>query len=548
MEIHITKQNIETYRTQARPEVIKVVWDDGLLDGLVLRNFPNMRNLVCKSRQESLHALRGCSELRRLHINNQSIQTLEGLEDCTQLQHLTIINCWYRASKGYVGLTSLKGIENCKQLRSFRCSTMGITSLDGLEACTLLEELDCSYNKIETLEPLSACTRLTKIQCQFNSIKDLGGLRNAVLLKYLRCYFNSLSTLAGLENCTNLCKLKCGNNRLVSLTGLPQGSRLKMLSCYWNRLKNLEGLEVCKELRELRVHDNELVTLAGIGNCKQLWKLTCSGNRLTTLMGIEACVLLRHLSCGKNQLTDLEGTQSCQRLYRLDCSRNSITSLEPIITLRLLRALTTSFNPLTAHPLPVQLFLTRYEDMRSMKKSRSIYTDHENINNERIKSSIKKSVRSLKLDSKPNFEPTMLYGSGLSSEAIGILVAQCDNSGMRYSLHGLTFKELLGYVWQRIEKSEYKAELVRILGLQVTYSRFRCFAGKFANTLLTLAGFYDDIRVEISDNDRISAIVIVAGTKMERYNTDRHRELALKQLLEAGYDELTVKSWIDAIY
>ena len=65
--------------------------------------------------------------------------------------------------------------------------------------------------------------------------------------------------------------------------------------------------------------------------------------------------------------------------------------------------------------------------------------------------------------------------------------------------------------------------------------------------LSVLVGFYDDIKVDISDNSRIGAIILSTKGQIIPYDIDDHKNLALKNLLEAGYNEQEVASWIEEI-
>jgi hypothetical protein len=109
----------------------------------------------------------------------------------------------------------------------------------------------------------------------------------------------------------------------------------------------------------------------------------------------------------------------------------------------------------------------------------------------------------------------------------------------------ITFEELFSYVWQRIMKSEYKTELMRILEDQIKDSIDKCFIGRFNRLLSVLVGFYDDIKIEISDNSRIGAIIL--NIKEKYIDIDKIKEVSKKELLEAGYTEADIEPWLEAI-
>ncbi|CAH6421575.1 Hypothetical protein MVR_LOCUS281, partial [uncultured virus] len=136
--------------------------------------------------------------------------------------------------------------------------------------------------------------------------------------------------------------------------------------------------------------------------------------------------------------------------------------------------------------------------------------------------------------------------SGLGEKAIRLILEYCTDTSV-HSIHLLTYLELLGYVWARICRSEYKDELIKILGEQIGDSECKCFTGRFNRTLSVLVGFYPDIVIAISDNSRIGAIIIAARDTVIPYDPIEHRDIARTLLLEAGYDVETIEPWIEAI-
>ncbi len=103
------------------------------------------------------------------------------------------------------------------------------------------------------------------------------------------------------------------------------------------------------------------------------------------------------------------------------------------------------------------------------------------------------------------------------------------------------------YVWNRIIKSEHQCELKKNLEEQIADAECMCFTGRFNRTLSVLVGFYDDIKINISDNSRIDAIIISCGEKIIPYDKHIHREISIKKLIAAGYSYSVIEPWISAI-
>ncbi|CAH6420546.1 Hypothetical protein MVR_LOCUS159 [uncultured virus] len=149
-------------------------------------------------------------------------------------------------------------------------------------------------------------------------------------------------------------------------------------------------------------------------------------------------------------------------------------------------------------------------------------------------------------DPVPVFSVQTIIESDLSPHTISLLCEYCTDLTV-HSHHLLTYAELLAYVWARVCRSEFKVELLRILEEQVTDSECKCFTGRFNRTLSVLVGFYPDIVISISDSSRIGAIIIAARDMIRPYDAVQHRALAHQQLLEAGYTELDIQPWLEAI-
>ncbi|CAH6421588.1 Hypothetical protein MVR_LOCUS286 [uncultured virus] len=371
-----------------------------------------------------------------------------------------------------------------------------------------------------------------------------------VNLKVLYCRHNRLTSLAGLEGCPNLQILHCGYNELVSLVGLEGCPNLRILHSDYNQLTSLTGIEGCPQLEKLVCDHNQLTTLAGIECCGHLMELDCNRNQLTLLAGIEVCIQLHTLSCGYNRLASLVGIEGCPELREVTCQNNEIASLEHIVYLRKLTRIWHHNNPLDVQSIPVSRFLARLEGSTYRSnitiRASTVYDDRQNVHDIHIQKTVCESLRRLQTDPKPMFSIKDITSSSLSACAIRLLQRYCSDSTI-HSAHLLTYAELLAYVWARIVKHEHRDELIKILGEQVLESEGKCFTGRINRLVSVLAGFCDDIVIEISDNSRIGAIIVAAKYGITPYDLVKHRDTAHKLLTEAGYDALTIKPWLGAI-
>ncbi len=201
-----------------------------------------------------------------------------------------------------------------------------------------------------------------------------------------------------------------------------------------------------------------------------------------------------------------------------------------------------SDNPIEIPTVQIQRMLNRINTNRNS----SIYKDGQNVHDTEIQRTVCESVQSLLKDFKNNFSVDDVINSDLNKSTIESLIEYCQDQTI-HSVHLITYIELLALVWNRIINSIHKSELLKILEEQIEDSECKCFTGRFNRTLSVLVGFFDDIKINISDKSRISAIILNTKDKITPYNPIKHKELAKKELIDAGYKEHDFEDWIDAI-
>ncbi len=317
---------------------------------------------------------------------------------------------------------------------------------------------------------------------------------------------------------------------------------LQILHCDHNQITTLEPLSNCVNLNELYCNSNQITSLEPLSNCVNLNELYCYNNQITSLEPLSNCVNLKKLYCLSNQITSLEPLYNCVNLKKLYCCRNKITSLEPLIYLRRLEYIDYHGNPIEIPTIQIQRMLNRI----STNGDSSIYNDSQNVHDTEIQRTVCESIQSLLKDPKYNFTIEDLINSSLNKKTIESLIEYCQDETI-HSVHLITYLELLSYIWNRIINSIHKTELMRILEEQIADSECKCFTGRFNRTLSVLVGFFDDIKINISDKSRISAIILNCKDKIIPYDPIKHKDAATKELIEAGYVEADFKDWIEAI-
>ncbi len=112
----------------------------------------------------------------------------------------------------------------------------------------------------------------------------------------------------------------------------------------------------------------------------------------------------------------------------------------------------------------------------------------------------------------------------------------------------ITFYDLFLRVWSRISSSPYKSELIQRLNQEMNNTEHICFTGRLSRLVNTLAWFYPDIQIEISDNEQISSVILHilerSGLTSEDEMTDKVKKQVMTELKERGFTEEVISRWI----
>jgi hypothetical protein len=117
-----------------------------------------------------------------------------------------------------------------------------------------------------------------------------------------------------------------------------------------------------------------------------------------------------------------------------------------------------------------------------------------------------------------------------------------------HSILLINFEDLFLRVFQRIINSEHKTELMIRLDDEMTDSMCKCFTGRLTRLVNVLVGFFDDIEINISESERISAIILSvlsgSGTTGTSDMTDELKEICRTKLKEAEVEESEIEKWL----
>jgi len=190
-----------------------------------------------------------------------------------------------------------------------------------------------------------------------------------------------------------------------------------------------------------------------------------------------------------------------------------------------------------------------------VKNHQGIYGDNQNVHNHDIQQSISKSVYSILNDSLSlvlsikNNTLNNIINSSLSDKTKSALVEYSEDVSVHTVLN-ISFKELLDYVWQRIENHSDKENILRILEEEMSDAECKCFTGRMSRLVNCLNGFYDDICVEIGAKEQIGNIIILIKDRLvseAKYTVSAHKEQVKAALTERGYTDEEMSGWINYI-
>ena len=95
---------------------------------------------------------------------------------------------------------------------------------------------------------------------------------------------------------------------------------------------------------------------------------------------------------------------------------------------------------------------------------------------------------------------------------------------------------------------ETQIEIKKVLDIELNDSINKCTVGIISRLVNCLNGFSKEVNINISDTSQIGNIIILVKQKLcDDYTVEKHKEIATKELLERGYDEQTISTWIDNI-
>ena len=123
-----------------------------------------------------------------------------------------------------------------------------------------------------------------------------------------------------------------------------------------------------------------------------------------------------------------------------------------------------------------------------------------------------------------------------------------------HSVLCVTWGEVFDRVWNRIQKSSHRNDLIQRLKEEMIESNGMCFTGRFTRLVNVLSGFFDDIQLRISDEDQIVAKINLAKQQAMNETMDQPERMnhvwlqkTTKFLQELALSEEQIEVWTHPI-
>jgi hypothetical protein len=400
------------------------------------------------------------------------------------------------------------------------------------DSLTNLQSLNLSVNKITGI-PEHIFDRLTNLRflvLSVNKITEIPGhiFDNLINLEILHLTSNEITAIPEhiFDRLINLKEVSMANNKIIAIQGhiFDHLTKLQVLNLSENKITTIPDIifNHLIDLHNLHLHHNKIMKIPEhlFDHLTNLITLSISYNNLTRIP--------EHIFDNLINLT---------YLYLND---NKITTIPlSILNRRLLRRFIFRHNPIKQIDVRIQRFIDNIYN----RETHGFFSDSENVHSLSIQSSVKDSIDNLMRDPFTMDKEDII--KQLIEESPGCLqslLCYLDDKDIHSTLY-LTFFEVFVKVWGRIISSDFKADLIKRLEEEMMDSECKCFTGRMSRLVNVLVGFFSDINITVSNNERIGAIIssVLKGREM----TDELKEVCRKSLKEAEIEEDEIGKWLD---
>lgn len=175
-------------------------------------------------------------------------------------------------------IKSLTGLSAFSNLEKLNLSNNMIETIEELEWIPSLRTLDLSGNRISDISALQGLTSLGYLDLLENEISDIGPIINLDNISLLDISSNVISSIDGIGRMSALEVLLMDNNQISNLRPLKTLDRLQYLTVGDNEVEDISVVRHLKSLVLLYVYDNRITDISSITALENLEELAVTGN------------------------------------------------------------------------------------------------------------------------------------------------------------------------------------------------------------------------------------------------------------------------------
>ena len=347
---------------------------------------------------------------------------------------------------------------------------------------------------------------------------------------------------------TNLHTLYLSRNKIsVVPEEIKYLTNLKELYLNYNKISTIPNeIKYLTNLHTINLTSNKISVIPyEIKYLTNLKELYLNNNNISVIpKEIKYLTNLQILDLGSNKISVvLEEIKYLTNLQNLYLSNNNISSLPiEIINCRQLNNFGYNNNPIEE----IDIRITRFIDRMYNYNNHGLFSDSQNVHSSSIQQSTNKSINNLMKDiiSVPK-EDLIKELILLNPKCLEQLIEYLEVKDV-HSILLINFEDLFLRVFQRIILSEHKTELLIRLDDEMSDSMCKCFTGRLTRLVNVLVGFSEDIEINISGSERISAIIlsVLSGSAIGEM-TDELKEICITKLKEAGIEKSEIEKWLN---
>jgi len=185
-----------------------------------------------------------------------------------------------------------------------------------------------------------------------------------------------------------------------------------------------------------------------------------------------------------------------------------------------------------------QRFIQRMQNYNN----HGIFTDSQNIHATSIQTSTKQSIDTLFKDAFDCSKDDMIKECIMwPISCLPDLLTYLDDTDV-HTILLVSFYDVFIKVFGRIMSHPNKMDIISRLDDELKESKCKCFTGKLTRLVNCLVGFYDDIKICISDSERIGAIIL--STLDGREMDDELKKICVDKLKAIDIADDEIEKWL----